>query len=125
MAIPLCYAAAQDVVDVLIAIVKVQRDFGNREDHKQARMKYLIQKIGFDAFMELITQERTAIKTKSYEFDRNSVPAAEPAPEHPGQVNRVHVFVAGDGSDPRLFTVVEPLSHANDPRTTRGWCSCA
>ena len=37
-------------VDLCIAIVKVQRDFGNRADRKVARMKYLITNWGLDRF---------------------------------------------------------------------------
>src|SRR3954469_20758068 len=42
VALPMCYIEADRVVDLCIAIVKVQRDFGNRSDRKVARMKYLI-----------------------------------------------------------------------------------
>jgi len=37
-----CFATPEQVVGVSEAIVKVQRDFGNREDRKRARLKYLI-----------------------------------------------------------------------------------
>src|SRR5262249_24634165 len=47
---PLCYIEASRVVDLCIAIVKVQRDFGNRSDRKVARMKYLINDWGIDRF---------------------------------------------------------------------------
>ena len=45
----MCYIDAEQVVDLCIAIVKVQRDFGNRADRKVARMKYLIHNWGLDA----------------------------------------------------------------------------
>jgi sulfite reductase (ferredoxin) len=38
------------VIDVATAIVKVQRDFGNRADRKVARMKYLIHDWGLEKF---------------------------------------------------------------------------
>ena len=38
------------VLDVATAIVKVQRDFGNRVDRKVARLKYLIANRGLDWF---------------------------------------------------------------------------
>ena len=38
------------VLDIAEAVVKVQRDFGNRADRKQARMKYLIAKWGLPKF---------------------------------------------------------------------------
>src|SRR3954469_10402233 len=50
VALPFCYIEAERVVDLCIAIVKVQRDFGNRADRKIARMKYLINDWGIDRF---------------------------------------------------------------------------
>ncbi len=50
VALPMCYIDAKDAVDLCIAIVKVQRDFGNRADRKVARMKYLIRNWGLDRF---------------------------------------------------------------------------
>ena len=40
----------EQAIDVCTAIVKVQRDFGNRADRKLARMKYLIANWGLDRF---------------------------------------------------------------------------
>jgi sulfite reductase (ferredoxin) len=39
-----------DVLAIAEAIVKVQRDFGNRSDRKVARLKYTIHTMGLDAF---------------------------------------------------------------------------
>jgi sulfite reductase (ferredoxin) len=50
IAVPMCYIEADRVVDLMIAIIKVQRDFGNRADRKVARMKYLIQNWGLPCF---------------------------------------------------------------------------
>jgi sulfite reductase (ferredoxin) len=50
VALPMCYIDAARAVDLCIAIVKVQRDFGNRADRKVARMKYLITNWGLDRF---------------------------------------------------------------------------
>ncbi len=50
VALPMCYIEAARVVDLCVAIVKVQRDFGNRSDRKVARMKYLIHDWGLDRF---------------------------------------------------------------------------
>ncbi len=46
----MCYVPASQAVDIAIAVVKVQRDFGNRSDRKVARMKYLIHNWGLDRF---------------------------------------------------------------------------
>jgi sulfite reductase (ferredoxin) len=50
IALPMCYIEASRVVDLVVAIVKVQRDFGNRVDRKVARMKYLIHNWGLPRF---------------------------------------------------------------------------
>ena len=52
----MCYIEADRVVDLCIAIVKVQRDFGNRADRKVARMKYLIHDWGLDRFRSKVEE---------------------------------------------------------------------
>ncbi len=44
------YAPKEKTEEVAWHIVAVQRDFGNREDRKQARLKYTIDRMGIDAF---------------------------------------------------------------------------
>ncbi len=39
---------------VIEEIVKIQRDFGNRENRKQARLKYTLDRIGSERFLELL-----------------------------------------------------------------------
>jgi sulfite reductase (ferredoxin) len=56
VALPLCYIPADQAVDLCIAVVKVQRDFGNREDRKVARMKYLIHNWGIERFKEKVEE---------------------------------------------------------------------
>ncbi len=50
LAKPLGYITADKVIDVTEKIVLVQRDHGDRTDRKHARMKYLINDWGIDAF---------------------------------------------------------------------------
>ncbi|MDA1233153.1 MAG: NADPH-dependent assimilatory sulfite reductase hemoprotein subunit [Planctomycetota bacterium] len=52
----IAYATADQVVAVCEAIVKVQRDFGNREDRKIARIKYLIADWGVPKFKAMVEQ---------------------------------------------------------------------
>ena len=47
---PMCFVSPTQAIDVATAIVKVQRDFGNRADRKVARLKYLIHNWGLDRF---------------------------------------------------------------------------
>ena len=53
---PLCFVTPAQVIDVSTAIVKVQRDFGNRADRKVARMKYLIHDWGLDRFKQKVEE---------------------------------------------------------------------
>jgi len=46
----MAYIEPEQAVDVATAIIKVQRDFGNRSDRKVARLKYLIHNLGLPAF---------------------------------------------------------------------------
>lgn len=52
----LCYVPADQVIAVCEAVVKVQRDFGNREDRKRARLKYLIADWGMPKFKATVEQ---------------------------------------------------------------------
>jgi sulfite reductase (ferredoxin) len=56
IAFPLGYIPADRIVDLCIAIVKVQRDFGDRADRKRARMKYLIHDWGLPRFKEKVEE---------------------------------------------------------------------
>jgi sulfite reductase (ferredoxin) len=71
VALPMCYIEADRVVDLCIAIVKVQRDFGNRSDRKVARMKYLIHDWGLDRF-----------RSKVEEYFGDSLAPLKPIPVH-------------------------------------------
>ena len=56
LAQPLCFVAVPQVLNVATAIVKVQRDFGNRCDRKVARLKYLIHNWGLDRFKQKVEE---------------------------------------------------------------------
>jgi sulfite reductase (ferredoxin) len=53
---PLCYIPASQAVELAMAIMKVQRDFGNRSDRKVARMKYLIHNWGLERFKQKVEE---------------------------------------------------------------------
>ena len=53
---PMCHVLPSQALDVAEAIVKVQRDFGNRSDRKVARMKYLIHNWGLDRFKQKVEE---------------------------------------------------------------------
>ena len=53
---PLAFVTPEQVIDVATAVVKVQRDFGNRADRKNARLKYLIHNWGLENFREKVEE---------------------------------------------------------------------
>jgi len=48
------FAATEQLVEVAEAVVKVQRDHGNRSDRRHARLKYLLDKEGLDWFRKQV-----------------------------------------------------------------------
>src|SRR5947208_3246850 len=56
LADPLGFAAPDEVVDVAVAVVMVQRDYGNRGDRRRARLKYLLDEQGLDWFRRQVEQ---------------------------------------------------------------------
>lgn len=68
------------IIPFMEAAIRVFDRYGEREKRMKARMKFLIKKLGFDGFMDLVEQERIAIKNQSVIIDRDAVPIPEPAP---------------------------------------------
>lgn len=52
----MAFATPDQVIDVCKAILMVQRDHGNREDRKVARMKYLVENWGIEKFRQYVEQ---------------------------------------------------------------------
>ncbi len=50
LATPLCYATADEVLQVVETIVMIQRDYGDRQNRKHARMKYVVEERGIEWF---------------------------------------------------------------------------
>ena len=72
LAQPLFYVKREHVVDAAEAVVTAQRDFGNREDRKNARLKYTVQTMGIDAFRAEVQRRLPGIETlpaKELNFD--------------------------------------------------------
>jgi len=63
----MAFVSPEQAIGVAEAVVKVQRDFGNRADRKLARMKYLIHNWGLEKF-----------KAKVEEYYGAALPACEP-----------------------------------------------
>jgi sulfite reductase (ferredoxin) len=50
------FVTPDEVIKAVEAVFKVQRDYGNREDRKQARLKYLIHNMGVPAFKKKVEE---------------------------------------------------------------------
>ena len=61
------------------AVLRVFDRNGERNSRSKARMKFLIQKIGFDVFMDLVNQEKAALKSKVFEIKEFGEPIFETA----------------------------------------------
>ncbi|MGF1484536.1 MAG: NADPH-dependent assimilatory sulfite reductase hemoprotein subunit [Opitutales bacterium] len=48
------FCQPEQAVNVAEAVVKVQRDFGDRSDRKHARLKYTVEDLGLERFRELV-----------------------------------------------------------------------
>ncbi|MEX2590167.1 MAG: HEPN domain-containing protein [Chitinophagales bacterium] len=54
------------------AVVRVFDRHGERASRNKARMKFLIKKIGVEAFMELVEEEKKALPYPAYKIDRHT-----------------------------------------------------
>ena len=67
------YVDKENILKVVEEIVKLQRDYGNRENRKLARFKYTIDRLGTNVVKEIIEQ-RSGIRfedVRPYEFTQN------------------------------------------------------
>ena len=56
------------------AVIRVFDRYGERTRRHKARMKYLISEMGLAEFMQLVDEERMAIKSKNFPIDENAYP---------------------------------------------------
>lgn len=56
LAEPLGFVAKEDVLHAVKAVVATQRDYGRRDDRRQARLKYLVHSWGIDKFRSVTEQ---------------------------------------------------------------------
>jgi len=73
-ATPLAFVEEADLIPLIEAIVKVQRDHGGRADRKHARLKYLIDDWGFDKFKATLWE----YAGREYPGPREIKPSAQP-----------------------------------------------
>lgn len=71
---PIAFVPEEEVLDIVLAIIKVQRDYGERTDRKQARLKYTIDRMGLEAFVAKVEE----YAGKKFGAPRNVQPTAQP-----------------------------------------------
>jgi sulfite reductase (NADPH) hemoprotein beta-component len=67
------YVSKEDALKVIEEVVKIQRDYGNRENRKLSRLKYTLDRLGTEVFKQLI-EDRSGVKLqplRDYEFKQN------------------------------------------------------
>jgi len=70
------FIPANEIIPFMEAAIRVFDRHGEREKRFKARMKFLVKKLGMDGFMELVNEERKAVKHQTVEIDINTVPDA-------------------------------------------------
>ena len=63
------------IIPLIESVIRIFDRFGERNSRAKARLKFLIKKVGLEAFKELILEERKAIPTASIHIDYESYPA--------------------------------------------------
>ncbi|PSL31745.1 HEPN domain-containing protein [Chitinophaga ginsengisoli] len=71
------FLTEDQLIPYIEAVLRVFDRHGERASRHKARMKFLIQKIGFEEFQRLVAEERIAIKSKSFHIDADTWAAPE------------------------------------------------
>ena len=106
------------VIDLAEKVVAVQRDFGNRKDRKQARMKYTIDRMGLENFIKKLEEYLgySLKKPKTFKLIRTG----DNFGWKKGTDDKWHLtyFVEGgrvkDSGDKKLKTALREIAQAND-----------
>ncbi|WP_342647472.1 nitrite reductase [Mucilaginibacter sp. CSA2-8R] len=63
-----------ELIPYIESVIRVFDRYGERNNRNKARLKFLVQKIGLDEFLNLVEQETIATKVKTYTINRDAVP---------------------------------------------------
>ncbi len=75
------FLEADRIIPFMEAAIRVFDRYGEREKRMKARMKFLIQKIGFEEFLNLVELEKLALKNQKVPIDYKAFPQALPPSE--------------------------------------------
>ena len=85
------------------AVLRVFDRHGERNSRHKARMKYLIQKIGFEAFTELVATEQTALKSKRVAIEQPTTLDPLPSAHNPQPTTQDPLLKTQDQEDYKLW----------------------
>lgn len=85
------------------AVLRVFDRHGERNSRHKARMKYLIQKIGFEAFTELVATEQTALKSKRVAIEQPTTQDPLPSAHNPRPTTQDPLLKTQDQEDYKLW----------------------
>ncbi len=68
------FLSAEEIIPAMNAILRVFDRFGERKSRAKARMKFLMAKIGLEAFKELVEEQRIAVPYTSVAIDADAYP---------------------------------------------------
>ncbi len=88
LAEPLGWVRVADMAAVAEAVIVAFRDLGNREDRKRARLKYVIDTIGIDAFRASVLERLTTIDASAILHSALVIPDWTDAHDHLGWHDR-------------------------------------
>ncbi len=100
LATPLGYVEADQIIETGRIVAAIFRDHGNREDRKQARLKYMIEKWGIERFRE--------------EFQRRAPFALRPARDLPPVRFHDHLGLHPQGGGRWFYGVAVPSGRVAD-----------
>ncbi len=63
------------------AVLRIFDRFGERNRRNKARFKYLFQELGMEKVLEMVEEEKPALKNKTFKVNRDSIKQPEPLPE--------------------------------------------
>ncbi len=70
------------IIPFIEAVLRVFDRHGERNSRHKARLKFLIAKIGFEAFMQLVEEERLALKVKTFNVNTENFEVKEISANH-------------------------------------------
>src|SRR5690349_5447792 len=82
----------QFVIPYIESVLRVFDRYGERSSRGKARLKYLIQKLGIDAFNALVAEEQKALTAHSVFVDTNNFDSVLPKELHTGNGVQVNQF---------------------------------